>query len=537
MSSANGQPRSNSRLRVWACALLLTWAAVHVIGVSYETHQSPFISTTIGDEPAPIYGSLVMLRDKNPFALRGQAAVYYGPILSVLALPAVVVDVGYRFATGAIHTLSEYGLSVIGDWGSLIFLARWWSSFAGVVLLVGVYRLFQTKTFNPLSRTWIPYLSAIFIGSDYLVFKHSHFFRHWIFLCAIFIWTMVHIVRLHETRGASRQAWLWLGAITVAGFGISYISVLYQIMLLPILVGWVQAKHVFAVKRFGGYVVSMLVACTALVWWNPTPFLRLVGMAGKPGYAIHLFGLPSLAFYLRVIAINHPLPIAFVIIMSALGLWRKQLLREMWWWMAVLGGMTHLLFFSSSESGVVRYALPTIIALYVLVVAFLARFESRRRIYWVIIFIACVIHIGAQLIFDLQWTRIAAQGPVEQRLVQALHVVPTSTQVLVVGPLLPAWHTPASYVNYETTCQSSSSRLLKQMEDMPTPVQVQPISPDYQCFNSQPSATELASHDTVIRIDGWPFDAVNYFDEAPWRWFAYDSVGTHFTLLKGTLPL
>jgi hypothetical protein len=70
-----------------------------------------------------------------------------------------------------------------------------------------------------------------------------------VFIIAVLIWNIVFATRLAD-KPDDKKAWLGLWATNIFGFGISFISLLYQAALLPSVWNWLRKKNKIGLKYF-----------------------------------------------------------------------------------------------------------------------------------------------------------------------------------------------------------------------------------------------------------------------------------------------
>lgn len=526
------------RSRSWiiGATLFIVWLAAHIPAIGLFAHV-PFVSAVVGDEPSPLYGALSVLEAKSPLGLRNVPQLYYGPVFAVVAIPAVVADVGIQYVKGVVHDPESYRALITRDMGGMLIASRWLAVFAGFFALFGIYRLFQSKQLNPDGKTWWMWLAVVGIALDPFFFKYSHFYRHWVFIIAILIWNLVFVFRIAD-KPDDKKAWFGLWATSAFGFGISFISLFYQAALFPLLWRWTREKHVIAWKYFLAYGVSLAAAIALLVAWDPFPYFRLIRMGTQSGTGHTLrIGLPSLLSYATYLWNNYVLIGALAIGLSVLA-WAVARDRvRSWWWIAVWPGIAHLVFFAASETNPPRYLLPIYVLLWVVAVGSadaLWPWLTFRRLAkpLIVLFILTFMISGAQ---SARWSWLASQPQPEEKLIAGLQQLSATSTVIYEGHLLPAWHDAKSYEAYAKHCLDYDSDVFAYMATLLPLPGIKPISVTYSC-GGYLSQEWLRYYDYLIIPNGESLES-NVLEANWWRHWDMDRWGLHFRESAGNLSL
>ncbi|MFH1077818.1 MAG: hypothetical protein V1745_00835, partial [Patescibacteria group bacterium] len=447
--------------------------------------------------------------------------------LSVMALPPVLADAGIKAVTAGVRSADAYRAAVTYDWGGVLYLARWIAVLIGLLGLVGTMRLLMHPSVNPSRRVWIAVVTAVILGTSFFYFKYSHEFRHWIFIVASLPWTAWFLLRADESE--SKKPWVALAALTLAGFGVSYISLLYQIMWFPFLVRWIRRHDRARLIRFGWYCGALLLGMAALVAWAPDPYLRLWRMSRTEGYRSTL-SFPGLWFYVKVIVLNHPFITAAYVLLVGYGLTFRRLYAATWFQAVCLAIAVHFTFFASSQGFVPRYSMPIVLFM-ILSVGGVVAMEWDRikaiRPFMVAIVGLTVAAFLFQSANDIQWMRLASAKPVEMKAAEYVRSLPQGTSVLFVGRLLPAWHDSASFLAYASSCLPYESDLYPYMASLPAPDGQKPLSMTYWCKDAAPPAEVTDAYDVVIRPEGEFMDSA-YFEERIVRLWQWDTYGLRY---------
>ncbi len=195
----------------------------------------------------------------------------------------MAVDFIIRLATGAISTVADYKDFIVFNWGGILAWERVIALLAGYLGLLAVFRMFGTATLNPSRNRWMPWCAVILLGLNYLYFEYANFLRHWIFIVAILLWQIYFLIKIIENSVAENpqkatKYWVGQALLIILSFGISYRGLMYQVIWIPALVGWIRHKKWQACKAFGLYVLSSIVGMGIIWWWYPYGFQRVLGM-------------------------------------------------------------------------------------------------------------------------------------------------------------------------------------------------------------------------------------------------------------------
>ncbi len=527
-----------SKKKVLIGFAIALWFVAHIPAIGLFAHV-PFVSAVVGDEPSPIYGALAILKDKSPLGLRNLPQLYYGPVFAAIALPAVIFDAGRQYAGGHIANAEDYRALITRDMGGMLVASRWLAVLAGLIALYGAYRLFQSKHLNPEGKAWWVWLAVAGIALDPFFFKYSHFFRHWVFIVGVLIWNLVFALRLAD-KPDDKKAWVGLWFTNVIGFGISFVSLLYQAALLPSLWRWARAKNISGLKHFLVYGVSLVVMAALIVAWDPFPYFRLVSMGTESGsgYELHA-GLPSLFTYASFLINNHLLIGLLAASLSVLAWMKAREHVRSWWWMMLWPGVAHILFFAASKNDPPRYLLPIYVLLWIVAVGCAAVvwpwLRARRLAKPLLgVFAIALLLSGAN---SLRWSWLATQTQPEEKLIQTLHETSASSSVLFVGHLLPAWHDPSSYKNFSEHCLDYISDLFPYMATLAPLPGVKPLYVEYWCSDEViPKDIQGYATDIIEPAQGESLES-NLLEANWWRHWDMEKWGLRFRAVKGTLGL
>ncbi|MFA6160956.1 MAG: hypothetical protein WC766_02130 [Patescibacteria group bacterium] len=416
--------------------LFIVWALAHWIMISYGTQFVPLHSFyASADEQSPILGVMHVLEERSVFAMRGHESVYYGPVFSVIAAPAVILDAAHAYFAGYVKSAADYRVWFSFNWGSVLFLERWVSVIVGFVGLLYTWRLFNLAVINPDRKKWVAWLGVALIATNFYYFLYSGWLRHWIFVTVFLIMQIYYLIQIMERD--RKSDWIWMGVLSFLGFGIAYVTLILQIMWLPVLIVWLRKKDYSKIKSFVFYLAFLILSSILCVFWNPTPYLRYAGLSKTAGLQFHLWSQPSLYYYLKILVFNQPF-LSFAFLLAAVFVVILQRQYKIYWvWSIGLAGLVHLLFFSANVHSEPRYIMPATMAAVLLTVGLLAQWKVGDV--WKKLFAATVILLGLEIAWQTAsvslWSYAAVKGPEDKPLIAWLNSLPPDKKVLV-----DAWH-------------------------------------------------------------------------------------------------
>lgn len=504
--------------------LFLFWSASHWVIVTYGTQGTPLYSFYgSADEQAPILGVMHMAEEKNPLAMRGHESVYYGPIFSIIAAPAVGLDVAVAYLKGMVRTAADYKLWFLFNWGSVLFFARWAAVLIGFIGLLFAWKLFNLPSVNAKNKPWIPWLGVALLASNFYYFLYSGWLRHWIFLSAFFVIQAYFVIQIKERD--KKSDWAWLMVVSALSFGISYVSLVFQAMLIPLFIIWVKEKNFKKIKRLATYFAALLASWIFLVVWNPTPYLRYINLSKGAGLSFDPLSMPSLFYYSKIIVFNQPfLSLAFVLLMGAVFFWQKQF-KVVSVWIILLGGLAHLVLFASNVHSEPRYIMPLTFSIILLTVIWLGNWEGERHTKIVPISMALLgLEIVWQLTCTALWTRGALKGPDDIELLSFLRNLPSGQKVLI-----EPWRYPIEIAQSKEIILNFAkarfddrplSNMLSYFSQTDPPAWAQAIDNfDYLYLGKPTSGMSFESFEYFSTYTGEPL-ATNFFEERLARlWF------------------
>ncbi len=480
--------------RILLGTLVFGWLALHTVGITYGTRELPLHQSYVGDEQSPVNGALHMLQEKSPLGLRNVTTLYYGPVFATLALPAVVGDFVYKCVSEKACSAEAYRDSILWDWGGIVVGIRLTSVLASVLGLYILYLLFMTKTLNPLGVQRYALFGVGLVALNYYYFQYSHFFKHWLFVLVILFAQLYLAIRIKETEGKRAFLWWMHGALSVASFGISYISAMYMVAFLPIAFTLWRAGETVVRRHLYRYAMGFTAGCALVLWWHPYAFFRLLGFVGlNSGTAGGLGttqnplagGASSWGYYGTEILLNHaPLVLAFGVLLYVLS--RAGLRKHVaWLWMFGAVTITTLLLFAPSAHHEGRYMLPVILML--LLATIVAWMQYRQQtpgltkagIVLSGLFILYALYHGIHI---ARWMSIYARGPAEHVVLPEILAAQKTSDTpvaLIQGYIFGHVHTKEAYAAYIEKRGRQDTNLYKAIMETALPEGVEPLNVRY----------------------------------------------------------
>ncbi len=518
------------------------WALGHLGSITYGAQQTPLYMSYVGDEQAPVYGALFMLRDMNPLGLRNETSVYYGPILSVVALPAIAGDLVAEAVWHGIRSPAEYRDFLLWDWGGVIVLLRVIAALISFAGLIAMFTLFHTRTLNPSGAPWLPWLATGLLATNYLYFSYGALFKHWVVVVTVLLWQLYCALRIYEAEGRKRY-WIASVILGIISFGVSYLPIMYQVMWIPLLAVWILKKDVARLKEFAWFGALYGAGCALVVFWHPYAFIRMLGMVGigEPlddlGAILDVTSVGGVTnslvpYALVILSSMHALVVAFAYVIYRLPRlwWREQL----WVPVIVLPALTHYLVFSIPTQHVSRYMLPTVALLLVFGVGLFAHLHARGGLRMWGYKLIVVTGIVASLVngyYLIGRERMMLAGPPDKRVVASIlawQQEDPGTEVLVVqhGPLGHP-HTYEAYHRFLTPVEREATTWTQLLESEP-PNGVELLDVTYLRERSQYTQECANEFDHVVVYEQAPLSAgtmdthTDIFDFMPWKTWEYE---------------
>jgi hypothetical protein len=516
----------------------------------YGTDNVPMHTSYVGDEQSPVYGALHMLNVKSLLGLRNESSVYYGPVFSVLVAPALVGDYTLKRIMGHISSPEDYRDYILWDWGGILVFGRLIMVLVGFLGIVGAVLLFRTQTINPTGARWVPYTASLLLASNYFYFEYASFVKHWVPITALLIWQIYFLVRIFESE---RRFRLWVGFLVVSAisFGISYLPILYQIILAPALVYWIYTQDRKRILELVGYLASLATISSLIVAWHPYAFFRILGLAGigettdplGPILDITTTSTAGTSFgAYATLLVTTSLPILLIIGVSmSVALCHRKLGPLLWAWVFLLPATLHYVVFSIPVQHVTRYLLPTIVLLTFAAVFVLARlnleFGSKH---WIVKLgtILMFVSLAMNTLYIVGWERMMLAGPPDKQIISQLYEWQENGESILIisGGFIGVPHTLATYDQYlseEQKKYSTWQQLLATPEPTDTPLLDVAYNREGAVTPSSLATYDhVVLHHTVTPMSGTMDTASDIFDIAPWTLWNFREHQEKFEILK-----
>lgn len=533
--------------------VLFVWLFLHIPGIMYGTSDTPLhVSYMTADEQSPINGALHMLKEKSLLGLKNQNTLYYGPMLSLIVLPAVVADFSLQTIKGRVSGAESYKDYIVWNWGGILQWARVTAVCIGFLGLLAIYLIFDTKTVNYSRNKLIPIISSLLLAGNYLYFEYTDFYRHWIFIVVILLWQIYFGIKIYESKEKRLLFWSAQAVLTVAGFGISYLGIINLVFWLPLLFIWFKEKQWGIIKEFGLHTIAVLLGCAVMIWWHPYAFLRILGLVGAdvaPTAVVlesHLNPFLSLYFYTRVLVANN-----FFLILGGLLL-TIQFIREKVWkniliWMMFVPAGVNFTVFSIMTHHETRYIFPVSILLTLFVYALFFEayqiFGGGNKTIRLAGFLIGLSFLANCLQIAL-WQRMILAGPPERQEViseiQEWQKENPGTRVLVVKNWpLGYVHTREAYEDYIARYNKSTYDLWQYILTLEPPKGIEPLNVYYLHTDEELTDELQGEYDhvvihsnAVVGSDIAGESPNDEFDIRPWHLWNYKKYQETFSVIK-----
>lgn len=522
-------------LLFWLLAFFI-WAILHVPAIFYGTDNLPLHQSYVGDEQSPVNGALHVLQAKNPLALRNLPTLYYGPVFASLAVPAVAIDFGEKYIRGIAQDATAYKNHILFDWGGIVWKARLLSVATGFLGLIALYLLLMTKTVNPTQNRTMAIVGTLLLASNFYFFEYSSFFKHWVYIIVSMLWQFYFVIRIHEEPSRAGRYFIAHALLAGASFGVSYASLLTQILFIPSLILWARQRNVAMLRLFGYYVLGLLGLIALIVAWHPRSFLRIAHLVvgdftgtdtsdwttqtQETGY--------SYGYYGTLLALSHVALFALILIyVKRLGRHMRTVST------AILPPATIALVFfivfgtMSHHEG--RYILPVVVSLVVVTAILFVRFYGElSRAFKV----TSIVLLGAYFVFHgvhiIKWSSIFAGGPTEKNMIAEVLALQGGTDkpiALVQSYIAGHVHTKEAYQAYIEKRGREDVNLYKAIMGAPLPEGVPALNVRYVWtpeYAQDPSIVD--GYDVVYKVENQRPDELNQFDYMDenllrlWRW-------------------
>ncbi len=441
--------------------LLTIWLLVHLPAIYFGTHQLPFHSSYVGDEQSPVTGALQIVQTKNPLAIYDLPSLYYGPLFAVAAIPAVVGDFVLEGIEQKTFSPEWYKNHVLYDWGGILWKTRIIALLVGYLGLVALYKIVTTRTVNPVRSEILALTGVMLLATNFYYFEYSSFFRHWVFIMVPVLWQFYFLIRMHEYPERTNRYFVYQALLAATAFGISYLSLLSQIIFLPLAIRYLRTFDAKLRNGFFVYSAVLVSVCGVLAAWHPYEVIRyfsiftsdILRTSGASEYSVSGGDTSwSFGYYSELLFTNH----FFLFLALGILLWSARTLPSALRSLLVSCGLLAGLYFAlvgTHSIHVSRYMLPVIMMLIVAVAILLVNLypklrQVQRWLLWLVLGSYVVYHV----ISVCFWLLMTSAGPFEQtdiaRILQEQNEYP-ETRMLTNSPRLLGWpHTVGSYQQF-----------------------------------------------------------------------------------------
>lgn len=473
---------SRTKIIILAGCLFAVWVAAHIPAIFYGTENLPLHMSYIGDEQSPVNGALHILADKNLLALRDLSTVYYGPIFSVIALPAVLLDFAVRLITGTASSVADYKNFILWNWGGIVIFARLIAVSVGFLGLVGLFKLLSTRTFNPFRFELLPVIGTIVLATNFFYFEYASFFKHWIFICALLLWQLYYVVKIFEDTENMKRYWVYAAVLLGVSFGISYLSLVFQIMWLPLLFLWWREGNKVKLKHFFVFIIGSLFAMMLIVVWHPHAFERILGLTGgdivntdTTAFTTEVQAMGFSFVYYGLILFKNNLALIIALAMLSFAAFQCKLHKNIFLWAILLPLLFYGAIFGTFSHHESRYILPVLILLITTIFFFAGQLIGvlhAKRLPRILLATLIVFYLVFNIVHIGKWLLIMHEGPKEQVAIKdilALEKKTSNGKTLFRGYYLLGYvHTKDAYRDYANRFHKSEFNLYKAI-DMGTP--------------------------------------------------------------------
>ncbi len=532
--------------------LVIVWFFAHIPGVLYGTQNVPLHMSYVGDEQAPVNGALHILNERNPLALRNLTTVYYGPVFSLIATPSILFDYLIKLRQGVVNSSEEYKNAIIFDWGGIIIGDRVMAVFFSFLGLVFFFLFLNTKTINPSGNRWLALMGTVLLASNFYYFEYSNFFRHWIFIMALFLGQMYFIIRIIESAGQRRIYWIWYGALSLVSFGISYLGLLFQVIWLPVLLRWIRNRAITELKNLCRYLAIFIVGVLLIILWHPYGFFRILGLTTVNSSETNTLAVisntslseSSFIYYLDILVSNHfPLLLMVFAVVSFLLFRFKSL--PYWLWTMLTPALLYLFVFGFIPHHEARYALPIIVLTVAMSVALLVyswEWITKQRLFYIAMSTLMIFQLLFNVVHISKWDSIMAHGPKERVIIEQTLVwqrEKQTTATLFVQPYILGYvHTKAAYRDFIYQTGREQYPLYQTLLQSNLPQNQEWLNVFYHRPEIPLPQAKFTSYDhVVLRYDptyaSAPFDPqFDFIDARLTRLWFYDDFLPQYIILK-----
>lgn len=491
-----GRQLTRTKIIILIGCLFAVWVAIHLPAIFYGTENLPLHMSYIGDEQSPVNGALHILADKSLLALRDLSTVYYGPVFSIIALPAVLLDFMTRFITGAVSSVADYKNFILWNWGGIVVFARLIAVSVGFLGLVGLFKLLSTKTFNPFKSPLLPIIGTAVLATNFFYFEYASFFKHWIFICALLLWQLYCMVKIFEETEHSKRYWVYVAILSGISFGVSYLSLVFQIMWLPLLFSWWKTGNNAQLKKFFMFATGVFLLMVLIVVWHPHAFERIMGLTrgdltntDTMALSTEIQATGFSFIYYGSILLNNNLPIVTALGILAFISRSRRLFKNIFLWVVLLPLSIYMAIFWTFSHHESRYILPVLIFLITLTFFLAGQMGDvlrSNRILRTALTSLLIFYFAFNIIHLGKWLSIMHEGPQEQTAIKYIIALEEKTpngKTLFRGYyLLGHVHTKDAYRDYADRFHKSGFNLYQAIDAGTLPAGV----PQLRTYYSRP---------------------------------------------------
>lgn len=454
--------------------LISIWIVLHVPAIYYGTYNLPFHASYIGDEQSPITGALQILQSKNFFAIYNLESLYYGPLFAILALPAVVFDFVLSSVSSGIWSVTEYKNHILYDWGGIVANSRIIALLVGYLGIVALYKILTTKLINPDKNQLPVILGVLVLATNFYYFEYSSFFKHWVFILVPLLWQLYILLLMYEYPERIKKYFVLQALLAVAAFGVSYLSLLSQIILLPLFIRLVMSRDKNIGWGFFTYFATLIPLSAIVIAWHPAQVIRYLQIFSgnvlrteSNQYTLSVDSDPQpFLYFFKVIFFNHIL-IIFAGILLVIY-FRKRVSKNIrpFLFSCLLLGVLYFIIVVAQSNHVSRYALPVILMLLMIITSLFTNLYSCLNQKMKIVFIGLLsISVIYHLVSIGFWSQMMIAGPVERVNISAIiehQLASNEEKVLIVSSRLLGWpHTRESYNEFAINNDMEDRALFK----------------------------------------------------------------------------
>jgi len=525
--------------------LIVFWLALHIPGIMYGTKQLPLHQSYIGDEQSPVNGALHILEDKSLLGLRNVSTLYYGPVFSLVILPAVLIDAGIHYISGAVRSAEDYKNFILYDWGGIVIWGRIIAVLFSLFGLLAVYKFLEGEK-NRYGFNTAALIGTGLLAVNFYFFEYSHFIKHWIFIVTallIELWTLRRIV-----EGCGSKWWILHALAALFAAGISIISLGYLVMWIPVLVKWLRASETAQLRRFARLVYSIIIGVLLIVLWHPyviTRYLGFLGLGGDFGGGLGDtqnplgVGAGSADYYGTLIGLNH-LPLIIVLLVFFVTLWKTRIWAKWQVWAITLPGILNLLLFVPAEHHEGRYMLPTIVCMIVLVGYLYGEYvrKPQGRVSKIIIGTLLVSYVLFHMVHIGKWIDVYSRGPVEESTIEKVlqNAASGKQRTLFVQAYIMGYpHTKEAYTTYMKDFNKGGINLYSEILKAPDPTSAPLLDATYITLGQYEKDTAITEKFDQVWVRHEPRVELNqfdYIDENITRVWWYDELMPQYSRIK-----